>query len=240
MLALWGVRLILGRPLNWPWLPAGAAARPAGRCGLPGHLAALGTVAVLGRARRLRRRFPAASPRAADRARHLSAGHRPCQPAPAGPRCRRDLARGVAASRATAGMTGRWDAGEPEPRWAQAVHRVLAPGARVPRDDRGARRSAAWLISGCSAGSPRLRRGDERRRPAAAQAGATGSDPGARRGARGPRPCSRRSRRRGRPRRPRPAAVSGARGRAGRWRAGAGWQVQAAAAQVPRPAPAAP
>ena len=22
VLALWGVRLILGRPLNWPWLPA--------------------------------------------------------------------------------------------------------------------------------------------------------------------------------------------------------------------------
>ena len=174
VLALWGVRLILGRPLNWPWLPAVA---------LP--LALLAAAAFL-----------ATWPLSEQWPYWVGFGgyvgdfllHR--LERPIGPDIY-PLVTGIAslillvlaagvtwrevwhAARATAAMPGRLFGDrepEPEPRWAQAVHQRLGTrDARVaatveqPEDQRvGFVRRFLGGLAGT------LRRGDERRRPMAA------------------------------------------------------------------------
>ena len=174
VLALWGVRLILGRPLNWPWLPAVA---------LP--LALLAAAAFL-----------ATWPLSEQWPYWVGFGgyvgdfllHR--LERPIGPDIY-PLVTGIAslillvlaagvtwrevwhAGRATAAMPGRLFGDrepEPEPRWAQAVHQRLGTrDARVaatveqPEDQRvGFVRRFLGGLAGT------LRRGDERRRPMAA------------------------------------------------------------------------
>ena len=174
VLALWGVRLILGRPLNWPWLPAVA---------LP--LALLAAAAFL-----------ATWPLSEQWPYWVGFGgyvgdfllHR--LERPIGPDIY-PLVTGIAslillvlaagvtwrevwhAARATAAMPGRLFGDrepEPEPRWAQAVHQRLGTrDARVAATVEQPEDQSVGFVRrflGGLAGT--LRRGDERRRPMAA------------------------------------------------------------------------
>ncbi len=100
---LWALRLIFAKPLDWPWLPVvRAAARPARERDLARDPPLARQLAVLGRPRRLRRRFHAQPPGAPDRPGRLSDGHRQHRPGLRDPGARPELARGLA-GRARAG-----------------------------------------------------------------------------------------------------------------------------------------
>ena len=195
VLALWGVRLIAGRSLRWPWLPV--VALPLALLTAAAYLATwplseqwpywVGFGGYVGDflLHRLERPIgPDIYPLATGLASLLLLV----------------LAVGVTwrdawqASRATAGMTRRLFGDrepEPEPRWAQAVHqRVGARGARAAETTEETEGQRLGLISRLLGGlTSRLRRGDERRRPAAAPGLARPAPiPVRERGARGPTP----------------------------------------------------
>ena len=170
VLALWGVRLIAGRSLRWPWLPV--VALPLALLTAAAYLATwplseqwpywVGFGGYVGDflLHRLERPIgPDIYPLATGLASLLLLV----------------LAVGVTwrdawqASRATAGMTRRLFGDrepEPEPRWAQAVHQRLgargAPAAETTEQPEGQRLGLmSRLLGGLTS---RLRRGDERRR----------------------------------------------------------------------------
>ena len=171
VLALWGVRLISGRPVNWPWLPV--VALPLALLAAAAFLATwplseqwpywVGFGGYVGDflLHRLERPigpdlYPLATGLATLILLVLAAGV-----------TWREVWQGA---RGMAAMSGRLFGGgepEPEPRWAQAVHQRLgtrdaraAEAAEQPEDQR------VGFVSrflGALAGT--LRRGDERRRP---------------------------------------------------------------------------